>query len=154
MTGQENSLPPRTRGVIALLEANCTVCMICARECPDWCIHITSHTEVEQQPGSARPRSRNVLDRFAIDYGQCLYCGICVEVCPFDALHWAPEFGYPGTGSIEGEGAVAELVHERDVLATWVEKVPPPPALDPAAEVAPEAATGTGRRPGSLRGRT
>ena len=53
-------LPPRTRGVIALLEANCTVCMICARECPDWCIHIDSHTEVEEQPGSARPRARRL----------------------------------------------------------------------------------------------
>ena len=29
-------LPPRTRGVIALKEENCTVCMLCSRECPDW----------------------------------------------------------------------------------------------------------------------
>ncbi len=29
-------LPPRTRGVIALMEENCTVCMLCSRECPDW----------------------------------------------------------------------------------------------------------------------
>jgi len=34
----EPDLPPRSRGVIALLEENCTVCMLCARECPDWCI--------------------------------------------------------------------------------------------------------------------
>ena len=155
-------LPPRTRGVIALLESNCTVCMICARECPDWCLHITSHTEVEEVPGSARPRTHNVLDRFAIDYGQCLYCGICVEVCPFDALHWAPEFGYPGTGTLDGAGAVAELVHERDVLGTWVAEVPPPPPLDAAAEPAPETTAtrgarggaGTPRRPGALRERT
>ncbi|GAA1279862.1 4Fe-4S binding protein [Saccharothrix xinjiangensis] len=156
------ALPPRTRGVIALLEANCTVCMICARECPDWCIHIDSHTETEQAPGSARPRARNVLDRFAIDYGSCLYCGICVEACPFDALHWAPDFSYPGTGTPTGEGAVAELVQERDVLATWVAHVPPPPPLDPGAEPAPESTTarparpgaGTPGRPGALRGRT
>ncbi len=155
-------LPPRTRGVIALLESNCTVCMICARECPDWCIHIESHTEVVETPGHARPRAHNVLDRFAIDYGQCLYCGICVEVCPFDALHWAPEFGYPGTGTADGGGAVAELVHERDVLGTWAAEVPPPPPLDAAAEPAPETTatrpvrggSGTPRRPGALRGRT
>jgi NADH-quinone oxidoreductase subunit I len=138
-------LPARSRGVIALLEANCTVCMICARECPDWCIHIASHTETVQQPGSVRPRQHNVLDRFAIDYGQCLYCGICVEVCPFDALHWAPEHDYPGTG----ENAVAELVHERDRLGQWVAEVPPPPVLDPAAEPAPESAVGRPTRPGS-----
>ncbi|MFN8172940.1 MAG: 4Fe-4S binding protein [Candidatus Nanopelagicales bacterium] len=35
-----------------------------------------------------RPRSVSVLDRFAIDYALCMYCGICVDVCPFDALHW------------------------------------------------------------------
>src|SRR5262249_57366088 len=28
-------LPPRSRGVIGLLEDNCTVCTLCARECPD-----------------------------------------------------------------------------------------------------------------------
>ena len=151
-------LPPRTRGVIALLEANCTVCMICARECPDWCIHIDSHTETVRQEGAARPRQQNVLDRFAIDYGQCLYCGICVEVCPFDALHWAPEHDYPGTGP----NAVAELVHERADLGEWVAQVPPPPPLDVAAEAAPEAAPGrpargapgTATRPGALSGRT
>ena len=27
-------LPPRSRGVIALIEENCTSCMLCARECP------------------------------------------------------------------------------------------------------------------------
>ena len=31
---------PRARGVIALHEENCTACMLCARECPDWCIYI------------------------------------------------------------------------------------------------------------------
>ena len=45
-------LPPRSRGVIALFEENCTVCMLCARECPDWCIYIDSHKE------SCPPRSR------------------------------------------------------------------------------------------------
>jgi NADH-quinone oxidoreductase subunit I len=152
--------PPRSRGVIALLEANCTVCMLCARECPDWCIHIASHTEVDDS-GGGRPRQRNVLDRFAIDYGQCLYCGICIEVCPFDALHWASEFGYPGTGNPSGDGAVAELVHERDRLGGWVVDVPPPPELDEAAEPAPEVGggrpgraaghgSGTWRRPGAF----
>ncbi|CAM5680777.1 NAD(P)H-quinone oxidoreductase subunit I, chloroplastic [Streptomyces fumanus] len=75
-------LPPRTRGVIGLFEENCTVCMLCARECPDWCIYIDSHKETipAATPGG-RERSRNVLDRFAIDFSLCMYCG-CIEVCP------------------------------------------------------------------------
>ena len=57
-------LPPRSRGVIALMEENCTSCMLCARECPSWCIYIDSHTETAPSVGEqARERSRNVLDR-------------------------------------------------------------------------------------------
>jgi len=41
----EPDLPERTRGVIALHEPSCTSCMLCARECPDWCIYIDSHKE-------------------------------------------------------------------------------------------------------------
>jgi NADH-quinone oxidoreductase subunit I len=121
-------LPPRSRGVIALLEENCTVCMLCARECPDWCIYIDSHKEVvpAQDPG-ARDRSRNVLDRFAIDFALCMYCGICIDVCPFDALFWSPEFAY-------AELDIRNLTHERDRLGQWMATVPPPPGLDPGAE--------------------
>src|SRR3712207_6303295 len=63
-------LPPRSRGVIALVEENCTVCMLCARECPDWCIHIDSHKETLPAVEGGRERQRNVLDRFAIDFSQ------------------------------------------------------------------------------------
>ena len=119
--------PQRARGVIALLEANCTSCMICARECPDWCIHIESTIEQpgRDHAGRSRARARPVLQRFAIDYGQCLYCGICVDVCPFDALHWSPAHDYPGVDA-SGHAAVADLVAERDVLAELVAGVPPP----------------------------
>jgi NADH-quinone oxidoreductase subunit I len=121
-------LPPRSRGVIALLEENCTVCMLCARECPDWCIYIDSHKEVvpAQEPG-ARDRVRNVLDRFAIDFSLCMYCGICIEACPFDALFWSPEFEY-------AELDIRDLVHEKDRLGQWMQTVPPPPAVDPHAD--------------------
>ncbi|MGW1946394.1 NuoI/complex I 23 kDa subunit family protein [Streptomyces sp. NPDC001940] len=127
-------LPPRTRGVIGLFEENCTVCMLCARECPDWCIYIDSHKEtVPAAVEGGRERSRNVLDRFAIDFALCMYCGICIEVCPFDALFWSPEFEYAETD-------IHELTHERDRLREWMWTVPAPPALDPAAEEPKELA--------------
>jgi NADH-quinone oxidoreductase subunit I len=134
-------LPPRSRGVIGLLEENCTVCMLCARECPDWCIYIESHKETVPAQGPARPRVRNVLDRFAIDFSLCMYCGICVEVCPYDALFWSPEFAYPETG-------IAALTHERDRLRDWMWTVPPPPAHDPGAPT-PRAAQAAGPGPGA-----
>ena len=81
--------------------------MLCARECPDWCIYIDSHKETipAADPGG-RERSRNVLDRFAIDFSLCMYCGICIEVCPFDALFWSPEFEY-------AELDIRDLTHEQ-----------------------------------------
>jgi NADH-quinone oxidoreductase subunit I len=125
-------LPPRSRGVIALLEENCTSCMLCARECPDWCIYIDSHKETipAAQPGG-RERTRNVLDRFAIDFSLCMYCGICIEVCPFDALFWSPEFEYV-------ELDIRDMVHEKDRLREWMWTVPPPAAYDPQADRAKE----------------
>ncbi|MFJ5271300.1 NuoI/complex I 23 kDa subunit family protein [Streptomyces sp. NPDC088358] len=127
-------LPPRSRGVIGLFEENCTVCMLCARECPDWCIYIDSHKEtVPAAAPGGRERSRNVLDRFAIDFSLCMYCGICIEVCPFDALFWSPEFEYAETD-------IHELTHERDKLREWMWTVPAPPALDAGAEEPKELA--------------
>jgi NADH-quinone oxidoreductase subunit I len=134
------ALPPRSRGVIALLEENCTVCMLCARECPDWCIYIDSHKEVLPAPEGGRARTRNVLDRFAIDFALCMYCGICIEVCPFDALFWSPEFEY-------AELDIRDLTHERERLREWMSTVPAPPAAEAGAEP-PKEVTATQRAGG------
>ena len=68
----------------------------------------------------------NSLDRFAIDFALCMYCGICVEVCPFDALYWSPEFEYTETD-------IREMTHERGRLGQRMATVPAPPALDPGS---------------------
>jgi NADH-quinone oxidoreductase subunit I len=177
-TPAAGALPARSRGVIALLEENCTACMLCARECPDWCIYIESHKEpvpgheyvtggdgrvpepaasqggdggpgagpdaasgpdsvpgpdaasgrdpVRGPAGRGRQRVRNVLDRFAIDFSLCMYCGICVEACPYDALFWSPEFSYAETD-------IAALTYEQARLREWMWTVPPPPAHDAGA---------------------
>jgi NADH-quinone oxidoreductase subunit I len=129
---EKPDLPPRTRGVIALKQENCTVCFKCSRECPDWCIYIDSHKETHDPASGGRARSVKVLDRFAIDYALCMYCGICVEVCPFDALFWAPDFEY-------AEYDITKLTHEKDRLEEWTYKVLPPPELEEGAEPPEEA---------------
>ncbi|MGH2776653.1 MAG: NuoI/complex I 23 kDa subunit family protein [Actinomycetota bacterium] len=140
----KQDLSPRTRGVIALKEENCTVCMLCARECPDWCIYIDSHKEtLPPKREGGRPRKRNVLDRFAIDYALCMYCGICVEVCPYDALFWSREFEY-------AEYDIRQLTHEKEKLSDWMATVLPPTELEDGADIpgqpskaAPAAAAAT-----------
>ena len=145
---EKQDLSPRTRGVIALKEENCTVCLLCGRECPDWCIYIDSHKEtLPPKREGGRPRKRNVLDRFAIDYALCMYCGICVEVCPYDALFWSREFEY-------AEYDIRELTHEKERLSDWMTTVLPPPPLEegaqlpgqPVADTTPTTAS-TGARP-------
>ncbi|MGH2767494.1 MAG: NuoI/complex I 23 kDa subunit family protein, partial [Actinomycetota bacterium] len=144
---EQAPLPPRSRGVIALKEENCTVCMLCARECPDWCIYIEGHKERRQpKEPSKRAKAYNVLDRFAIDYALCMYCGICVDVCPYDALFWTPEFAYAAHD-------VTELTHEKDRLNDWMYTVLPPPPLDegalgPELKAAPPAPAAAAGQPG------
>ncbi len=146
----KQDLPARTRGVIALKEENCTVCMLCSRECPDWCIYIDSHKEeLPPKREGGRKRKRNVLDRFAIDYALCMYCGICVEVCPYDALFWSREFEY-------AEYDIRQLTHEKERLSDWMATVLPPPPLEqgallpgmPEPQAAPaQTVAATGARP-------
>jgi len=120
---------PRTRGVIALKEENCTVCMLCARECPVWCIFIEGYKD--QGPPrreGGKPRLVQKLDRFDIDYSLCMYCGICVNVCPFDALFWALDHEY-------SEPRISDLLHNKDKLGEWMHGVPKKPELEEGAEV-------------------
>ena len=125
---EKEILVPRARGVIALDTEACTVCMLCARECPDWCIYIEGHKEeVPPAKEGGRVRTRAKLDRFAIDYALCMYCGICVEVCPFDALFWSPEYEY-------SEPKIADLLHDKSKLGEWMETVPEAPELEVGAQ--------------------
>ena len=121
---EKEVLAPRARGVIALDVDNCTACMLCARECPDWCIYIEGHKEkAPPRRAGGKPRQVNALDRFDIDYALCMYCGICVEVCPFDALFWSPEYEY-------SEDKVSLMLHDKERLTEWLATVPEPPALE------------------------
>jgi NADH-quinone oxidoreductase subunit I len=119
---------PRARGVIALKEDNCTVCMLCARQCPDWCIYIEGHkTKAPPRREGGKPRTVQLLDRFDIDYSLCMYCGICVEVCPFDALFWTPEYEYSAIN-------ISDLLHDKTRLGEWMQTVPEKQALEAGAE--------------------
>lgn len=63
--------------------------MLCVRVCPVWSLDLTAHPEVADGPG--RRRTALVLDAFTIDYRTCMMCGLCIDVCPVDALDWSNE---------------------------------------------------------------
>ncbi len=68
-------------------EIVCVACNICARSCPDDCIYLTG----EKYDGG-KTTKKNIVRDYFIDLGRCSYCGICVEVCPFDANEMSPHF--------------------------------------------------------------
>ena len=57
----------------------------------------------------------------------CMYCGICVEVCPFEALFWSPEYEF-------SEPRIADLLHDKSRLADWMTTVPDFEAYEAGSE--------------------
>ena len=110
--------------------------MLCVRSCPDWCIYIEGHKEkAPPRRAGGKPRTVSKLDRFDIDYALCMYCGICVEVCPFDALFWSPEYEY-------SEPRIADLLHDK---TSWVSGWKPSPKR-PSSKPAPTRRVRSDRR--------
>jgi len=53
--------------------------MLCATVCPAVCIHIKAEE-------SADPEIEKLPEKFDIDLLRCVFCGMCVEACPLDAI--------------------------------------------------------------------
>ncbi len=87
---QHIPLSPRYMGFPALIwdkkidEPACTGCLVCARYCPTECITVSMKDNPRLKEGTS-PRKKIVND-FQIDMARCILCGICVEVCNFDAI--------------------------------------------------------------------
>jgi len=60
-------------------QAKCTVCTTCAKTCPQGAIHLETFVDPEN------PNKLSV-SKFEIDTGYCIFCGLCVESCPYNAL--------------------------------------------------------------------
>ena len=74
---ETRSMPPRARTNLLWFEERCTGCSTCAQACPDGCILVAT---TPREDGSLN------IERYEIDFRLCMYCGLCVEACPYEAI--------------------------------------------------------------------
>jgi NADH-quinone oxidoreductase subunit I len=61
----------------------CTACEICVRTCPDGIIMLDYH---KAEDGTKH------IDAYVYEVGACMFCGLCVESCPFDAIEMGEDY--------------------------------------------------------------
>ncbi len=87
---QHIPIQPRFMGFPALTwdhkvsEPYCTACMVCIRNCPTLCMSATMEDNPLQKEGKST--RKKIVETFEINLNRCILCGICVEVCNFDAI--------------------------------------------------------------------
>ena len=69
-------------------EERCTGCASCAKYCPQGIIKIVTAPSGEMTQEGEKYK----LEVFDIEIARCMFCGLCVEACPYDALHMGSGF--------------------------------------------------------------
>jgi len=102
----------------------CTACDACAKICPTRCIEI-------EAAGKGKNR---YPEKFWIDHNLCMYCNLCVEVCPFDAITmWTGQYEF---GAFQRTGLV---IDKEEMTATGFYPTPMTPEAAPAGAGAGKA---------------
>ncbi len=81
----------------------CVACDICAKECPPKCIYI-----IPEKDEQGRIQKKPAV--FDIDFAICMNCGICEEVCPFDAIFMDHDY------ELSEYDRLSDLMYQRDDL--------------------------------------
>ena len=124
----EQHLPVQQRymGFPALLmddtadEPFCTGCMVCVRECPTQCMSAQMHDNPKFTDGTSH--RRKIIQEFEINLNRCILCGICVDVCSFDAIEMSYEHelaSYERTGSRADLTLLLELGRRYTDMSGW-----------------------------------
>ena len=118
---------PRFMGFPALTwdgqvdEPFCTGCMVCIRNCPTLCMSATMKDNPLKEEG--RSHRRKIVDSFEINLNRCILCGICVEVCNFDAIVMSHEHEmstYQRNGDRVDLPALLEIGQKFQEQTAWI----------------------------------
>ena len=118
-------------------EPYCVGCMVCIRECPTQCMSAT----MVDNPLFADKQSkrRKIVGDFEINLGRCIICGICVDVCNFEAIVMSHEHEISTYGRYARRADLPRLLEmgkRHQEKTGWT----PPSKAAKAAAPAPQAA--------------
>ena len=134
---------PRFMGFPALTwdgdvgEPFCTGCMVCIRNCPTQCMSASMMDNPLNEEGKSS--RRKIVDYFEINLNRCILCGICVELCNFDAIVMSHEHEmstYERNGDRVALPALLDIGKKYQQDTKWV----PPTVLAKAKKEAEDAA--------------
>ena len=136
----ELKIPERFRATLEFIYDDngyhkCIACGSCERNCPNQTISITKRM-VDLPDGKKKMK----LDKYTYDLGSCTFCGLCVQVCPTNAIRFSNDF----------EQAVftrEKLVKQLNYLPEKEDAPAPAPAAKPAAPTKPAAPAPAAEKP-------
>ena len=101
-------------------EPFCTGCMVCVRECPTQCMSAKMHDNPNAEAGTSH--RRKIIESFEINLNRCILCGICVDVCAFDAIEMSYEHelaSYARTGARADLDLLLGLGRKYQAQVSW-----------------------------------
>lgn len=87
----------------------CTGCATCAKTCPQGAINIVTSLNLEE--------NKYKVEKIEVDTGYCIFCGLCVEACPYAAL-------YMGYAYERAKYRRSEVIQTNEMLLASAERQP------------------------------